>query len=131
MWGGIHGAGLAFERAHGSVRASPWVQRLVTFHVVCLAWVFFRAESFTGARDVLWRLVTGWTGGDLAVNPMVWVTVGAALGAQFVPRDAGRRLLVGFSRLAPAAQAACLATGLLVIDVLGPQGVAPFIYFQF
>jgi D-alanyl-lipoteichoic acid acyltransferase DltB (MBOAT superfamily) len=130
VWGGIHGVGLAVERRWGAVRASPWVQRLVTFHVVCVAWVFFRAESFAGARDVLWRLVTGWTG-DLAVNRVVVLTIVASLAVQFVPRDAGRRALAGFSRLAPAAQAACLAMGLLVIDVLGPQGVAPFIYFQF
>jgi D-alanyl-lipoteichoic acid acyltransferase DltB (MBOAT superfamily) len=130
VWGGIHGVGLAVERRYGTVRAIPWVQRVVTFHIVCVAWVFFRAESFTNARDVLWRLVDGW-GGDLAVNRVVVLTIVAALAVQFVPRDAGRRVLVGFSRLAPAAQAAALACSLLVIDVLGPQGVAPFIYFRF
>ncbi len=37
----------------------------------------------------------------------------------------------GFARLAPAAQGATLALTLLVVDALGPRGVAPFIYFQF
>ena len=35
-----------------------------------------------------------------------------------------------FRRL-PAVQAVCLAFCLMVIDTLGPQGVAPFIYFRF
>jgi D-alanyl-lipoteichoic acid acyltransferase DltB (MBOAT superfamily) len=130
VWGGIHGVGLAVERRYGHLRAPRWVQQLVTFHIVCLAWVFFRAETFTGARDVLWRLVAGWTG-DLRVDRVVVLTIVAALAVQFVPRDAGRRVLVAFSRLAPAAQAAALAGGLVVIDVLGPAGVAPFIYFRF
>jgi D-alanyl-lipoteichoic acid acyltransferase DltB (MBOAT superfamily) len=130
VWGGIHGVGLAVERRYGSVRAPKWVQQLVTFHIVCVAWVFFRAETFTGARDVLWRLATGWTG-DLRVDRVVVLTIVAALAVQFVPRDAGRRALVVFSHLAPAAQAAALASGLVVIDVLGPAGVAPFIYFRF
>jgi hypothetical protein len=106
------------------------VQQLVTFHIVCLAWVFFRAETFTGARDVLWRLATGWTG-DLRVDRVVVLTIVAALAVQFVPHDAGRRALVVVSHHAPAAQAAALASGLVVIDVLGPAGVAPFIYFRF
>jgi len=36
-----------------------------------------------------------------------------------------------FGRLAPVLQIAALALGLLVVDALGPEGVAPFIYFQF
>jgi alginate O-acetyltransferase complex protein AlgI len=36
-----------------------------------------------------------------------------------------------FARLGPAAQIVAMAGALTVIDVLGPEGVAPFIYFQF
>ena len=36
-----------------------------------------------------------------------------------------------FSRLPIPAQAAVLALALLVIHAMGPEGVAPFIYFQF
>jgi hypothetical protein len=37
----------------------------------------------------------------------------------------------GFSRLPVVAQAAVLALGLMVTSVMGPEGVAPFIYFRF
>jgi hypothetical protein len=36
-----------------------------------------------------------------------------------------------FSRLPVPAQACVLAGALLLVSVLGPEGVAPFIYFQF
>jgi hypothetical protein len=36
-----------------------------------------------------------------------------------------------FSRLSVPAQATVLALGLLVIHAMGPEGVAPFIYFRF
>src|SRR4051794_31302610 len=72
VWGAIHGGGLAAERFVRDRRAGRglpaprdtplrrWTARLVTFHVVCLAWVFFRADSFGRAADVLTRLFTAW-----------------------------------------------------------------------
>jgi hypothetical protein len=37
----------------------------------------------------------------------------------------------GFQRLPVAVQATSMAVALVVIDTLGPEGVAPFIYFRF
>ncbi len=49
VWGGIHGARLAAERGlrerFGTARVPAWAGWLVTFNVVCLAWVFFRAPG--------------------------------------------------------------------------------------
>jgi hypothetical protein len=62
---------------------------------------------------------------------VVLLVIAGALAVQFVPRGVGERLRVTFSHYSPLAQAAVLALVLLVTDALGPQGVAPFIYFQF
>jgi len=55
IWGGIHGGYLAFERAQGKesiYRKLPGVfQIAVTFFIVLLAWVFFRADTLPDA----WR----------------------------------------------------------------------------
>jgi D-alanyl-lipoteichoic acid acyltransferase DltB (MBOAT superfamily) len=71
VWGGIHGAGLSIERAVGWLfRAeeevapplwSPrvWLSRVVIFHLVCLAWIFFRAPSLQEAALFL-RGLTSW-----------------------------------------------------------------------
>ncbi len=61
IWGGIHGAALAIERkfltADGDGQAfsflQRWFRRIMIFHVVCLAWVFFRASSLAEASNFL------------------------------------------------------------------------------
>jgi D-alanyl-lipoteichoic acid acyltransferase DltB (MBOAT superfamily) len=137
-WGAIHGAGLIAERYAPSLagertgrlpgwRAFRW---LVTFHVVCLAWVFFRAETFDTAWTLLERLFSAGGEAPLVTAPVL-IAVFGSIALQFLPGGWLGRLKVGFERLAPAGQAACLAAGLLLVDTLGPQGVAPFIYFQF
>ena len=58
VWGGIHGLVLSAERLFNRLRpvaaddgghpltsVRGWVARVVIFHVVCFAWVFFRAPS--------------------------------------------------------------------------------------
>lgn len=138
VWGGIHGGGLALERwrreRHGDPQPAPWrafVQWLVTFHVVCLAWVFFRAESFAAAGDVLLRLLTGWGRPSPLVTPVLVLLIAAAVAIQFSPPRLAARLVDGFAHLRPALQGVALAVALVLIDAFGPEGVAPFIYFQF
>lgn len=52
FWGGIHGLGLAIERATGYAPESIWRRRVgifITFHLVCISWVFFRAPDILSA----------------------------------------------------------------------------------
>lgn len=139
VWGSIHGAALIIERrvteareAAGKVpgRWSPVIRWAITFNVVCLAWVFFRAESFDNAFTLLFRLVFAPGIGPL-VTPMVLFVIVAMVASQFVPTEAVNRAQAAFSRTVPAVQAVVLAGCLLLINALGPEGVPPFIYFQF
>ena len=50
----------------------------MTFHVVCLAWVFFRAETLGDAFELLWRLVAAPGGGPL-VKPMLMFVIVAMI----------------------------------------------------
>lgn len=59
VWGGLHGAMLVINHLWRHLfpsRAPRWwsiaLARLITFFAVTLAWVFFRAESFSGALAV-------------------------------------------------------------------------------
>ena len=136
-WGAIHGFGLVIEREvrERSRISLGWlgkpIQWVITFHVVCLAWVFFRAETFGAAWEMLTGLATRWGDSSELVTPLILIVIAGSILAQFIPKILTLRIEVEFSRLAPAAQAATLALGLLFIDALGPEGVAPFIYFQF
>jgi D-alanyl-lipoteichoic acid acyltransferase DltB (MBOAT superfamily) len=140
IWGGLHGLGLAVERwageRRGGAEARPpitaWARagrRLLTFHLVCLGWVFFRAESLAGVGAILSRFAD-W-GPAPAITPAILALVAGGIGVQYVPQDVRTRLQFAFARLRPVAMAAALGLFLLLLDGLGPEGVAPFIYFQF
>jgi len=64
VWGGLHGGVLAIERYVGeTVRLAKklpvsgipwsWPKRIFIFHLVCLSWIFFRAESLGSALSLL------------------------------------------------------------------------------
>ncbi len=80
IWGGIHGAWLVIHRVvtirQPERRVRSWLARIVamigTFGLVCLTWIFFRAESASQALDMLASLTESWQ-----VTP--FVTTGISL----------------------------------------------------
>jgi D-alanyl-lipoteichoic acid acyltransferase DltB (MBOAT superfamily) len=142
VWGAIHGGFLALERIvrerWRAQHADPVLPRevtvvlqwLLTFHVVCLGWVFFRSDSVGTAFDVLRGIASG-SGPAPLVTTAILVVIGLALASQFVPPATVETAQTRFSLLGPALQVLALAGALTLIDVLGPDGVAPFIYFRF
>jgi alginate O-acetyltransferase complex protein AlgI len=50
---------------------------------------------------------------------------------QFLPSGWFGRQVRAFERLPAAPAAAMFALGLIAVEFVGPDGVAPFIYFQF
>ncbi len=63
VWGGLHGASLAIERklTRGKTPAPGrlwrWARRIFILHLVCLGWIFFRAQSLGSA----WAMLKGLT----------------------------------------------------------------------
>jgi D-alanyl-lipoteichoic acid acyltransferase DltB (MBOAT superfamily) len=140
VWGGLHGAALAGERWWRERRgaAAPratgwplWRARILTFHFVCLAWIFFRSDSFASAWDMIEGLFTQWGRPSPLVTSGVLLALAVGIGSQYLPARVPRILMARFSRLPVLAQATVLALALMLTSVLGPEGVAPFIYFQF
>ena len=143
VWGGLHGAALTFEHWRAHLREVRGLgpppdtlgrrigRRVVTFHIVCLAWVFFRAETFHVAWVVLTRLFVGWSQPAPLLTGGVMLAIAFGVAMQYVPRNAIDRAQIVFSRLSPVQMGLAMGVALLIIDALGPQGVAPFIYFAF
>jgi alginate O-acetyltransferase complex protein AlgI len=149
FWGAYHGGLLTahqWRARQGAVEAQAegskaggtkdaWLdglrQRAATFALVCVGWVFFRADSMETAFSLLRRLITGWWTPSESLTPLVVFTIVGMLALQFWPRGFGLWLQSGLSRLKPAPLGIVLALAMLVIVILGPSGVAPFIYFQF
>ncbi|MBV8499299.1 MAG: MBOAT family protein [Candidatus Eremiobacteraeota bacterium] len=138
-WGGFHGAMLCFERlvGIGHQRTPPRgvvavVRIVITFMLVTLAWVLFRAQSFDVALQVYRELLAGGAGPALLTS---WQAVLAAGVVAF----GAVRLLLGrlnvapaWPRLRPLAQAGTLAGLLVALELLTWPGLSPtFIYFKF
>ncbi len=142
-WGALHGAYLVGERAArrwwaGRDRAigvpaplaaaGRWA---LTFHLVCLAWVVFRAGTVGSGVEIAGRILTAAPGDAGPVPAVALLVVAAALAAQLVPPPRTLALQARFSQLAPAAQAAVLAAALTLVGALGPDGSAPFGFLPF
>ncbi|UCE86452.1 MAG: MBOAT family protein [Deltaproteobacteria bacterium] len=139
LWGAFHGALLAFERAlgiraktHAEPRSAPLValRGLLTFHLVCLGWVIFRAPDFAIARAYLAGLFQGPIGWDAGTERgLAWAAALLGLAAlQWAARRFDANEL--WERLHPSLQGATLAAAVLAVSLWHVDEVA-FIYFQF
>ena len=143
FWGAYYGAGQvigAYRRNLRAQRGTPpaptrgpvvWRQQFLTFQLVCLGWVFFRSDSLSTAFSLLGRLFTGWNASTALVTPLVVLTIAFMLVLQYAPHSAAERIMERVESLRPVAMGVVFAVVLFIITTLGPQGVAPFIYFQF
>jgi alginate O-acetyltransferase complex protein AlgI len=137
-WGALHGGGLAVERM-----LEPWIGRralspaakiiatLIVFHFVCLAWIFFRAEDFAVASLYIGGLASGWGEGVQQAGPFVVALIAIGLAGQFTPDALFDRVALAFARVPSWGLGAMAGIVVAMINALGPEGVAPFIYFRF
>ena len=140
MWGGLQGLYLVTHRLWASIpspglerfratKAWLWVSRVLMFHAVCVGWVFFRAPTFGLATMVFHQL--GSRGAATLASAPVVITLLCGLLGQYGPRRWRVGLEAEMARWPAAACGVALALGVFAIEVFGPTGVAPFIYFQF
>jgi alginate O-acetyltransferase complex protein AlgI len=129
-WGGLHGLYLVGERAL-KPKGPRVVGAAVTFALVCIAWVFFRATTFGQAFAILEGMF-GMGHGPRALSivdyEMVIAVIVAILGVHWAMRDKGIEDLV--ERTPWLARSAALAV-MMVAIVLAQGKDRAFIYFQF
>jgi len=102
----------------------------LTFNIVCLAWVFFRAESLDVALSYL-RGLTDWSGPIERATPFLVALVAVSLAGHFLSKDLVERISARLAQCGALTIGAVLGFGILLIFAVAPEGVAPFIYFQF
>jgi alginate O-acetyltransferase complex protein AlgI len=138
IWGSAHGLLLAAERA--APGRSLWsgltgfLQVTLTFTVVSLLWVLFRAPDLPGAFDYYARLFGLAGGGELAalVAGLVWkpfFIVTLMVAALFV--WLGPTTMAWTHKLTAPKAALALGVFWLAALMLGVQKFNPFIYFIF
>src|SRR5215212_8575859 len=132
LWGGIHGTALVVEhQLRGREDILPgWLKWCITFHIVVLAWIVFRAADLDLAGQLFSQL-SEW--GSASV--ITWTTVAvvaATIGFQLLPERETGELRLRVEQLHPAAMGAALAVVIVMVAATVPtQGVPPFIYFAF
>lgn len=147
LWGGIHGLALAIHKlwcrffpssALPSEVQPPWrrwMGRIVTFHLVCLAWIFFRAEDMTTALSVLEQIFSNFHIEVLGqfVEGYRWVVLLMLLGylLHLAPTTWVDRVQGLMGRSPFAFQVLMLVVLIFVVIQMRSAEVQPFIYFQF
>lgn len=139
VWGALNGLYLIVGRlarptgkptrpAEGAVRSGLGV--VITFHLVLLSWVFFRAENLTIALAILKKIVTD--RGALFVDPIL-AQCGLAIAALFVLDLFNRktRLLDHLEGASVRVRLALATILVFAIVLFGVDRGAQFIYFQF
>jgi len=138
IWGGIHGLWLGLERVLGKKpfyqRLPPVLRVLLTFGIVLVAWVFFRAKDLSAA----WNYLQSMFGFGLAQPGMDLLS-----GLAYQPFFMATAVLAGIivwccpqtwdftRRLGWAKATYCVVILLLALAVMETQAFNPFIYFIF
>lgn len=150
IWGTLHGAMLGIERAVKRKIASlappsdgepaalsrvgdfgSWVVGVFfTFHFVCFAWIFFRSENFSIAWDYL-KGFGDWSTPTQHATPFLALLIAISLAFHFTPRNLGEWIGKGVKWFPSPLLGPALGAGIFLIWAVAPEGVAPFIYFQF
>jgi alginate O-acetyltransferase complex protein AlgI len=139
VWGAVHGSYLMAERGlrarFADYRPGPWAIfgiGLLTYILINVTWVFFRAKNFT----IAWQVLGGMAGANAHAKPIlatvflaaVAFITAAMLAAHWYMRD--RTLESVVARVPPIVIS--LLWGLMIFAIVISQGSGnAFIYFQF
>ena len=140
VWGSFHGLGLVSQRAAsaaavagrrmGDSAIGRGLLALLTFHLVCLGWVLFRAPDLAVAGRYLLALAGRGGGSVVPSGPVSFalaVYLVAVVAERWFPSAFGPLL----GRRAWPVRAVAYAGLALGSAVLVPQTIERFIYFQF
>ncbi len=137
IWGGLHGALLTIHRAtrgpggdRAPSRSVPDLVHLaVTFHLVCLGWIFFRAVDLGTAATIVSRIALA-SPGDAPVQLMVLpLVITASLFLDLLAtRDRDARIPI-LNR--PAVRGLGYGLAAVLIAICWDRDPVPFVYFQF
>jgi hypothetical protein len=103
---------------------------LLTLNFVSFMWILFRAESFDRAMEIF-MAVFDWHKGGLGAPLLAWFIIGFTLFAQFIGQELKEIFFQVQSHMSVLALSLWTALWVIIIIRLGPEGVLPFIYFQY
>jgi alginate O-acetyltransferase complex protein AlgI len=136
IWGALHGLALIVERALGLTgkdgrrKLPPLVAWFVTFHFICFTWIFFRSQTFEAAIDYF-RVMFSFESLAVTATPLVLLMFVFGALTQIISDRTQERFEAWYDRAALAFKIAIPVIVIWLIATATPDGVPPFIYFQF
>lgn len=139
VWGGLHGLYLILERwARRIFRTTKFFEKSVirlilavwTYYLICITWIFFRAQDFPSAFTLMYKIFSGGTGNLVRpTEALMVIAVNLALFAgHWILRDSSLEAVA--KKISWKLRAVILAAILLTL-ILSPGEDRAFIYFQF
>ena len=139
VWGLLHGgilvayhaaenAGLAIKKAAGAIRLLATV---VFFHVVCVTWIYFRADTLRQANDMFFALFSSYQLTDFSqyiFGMLVFFCLPMLILEQRIEKSGNMLYVLGLRWPIRAAVYSYFVFMLLIFPPLTPQ---VFVYFQF
>jgi alginate O-acetyltransferase complex protein AlgI len=144
IWGALHGVGLAVNKIVFGIKTNrnvdiPFWQKaggwLITFHFVCFAWIFFRADSMNTALSVISNIFTRpdffLIFDIIRQYSTIFLILGAGFCIHWLPTEWKEKYRGAFIRQPMAVKfITVLFIGLLLYQ-FKTSDLQPFIYFQF
>jgi|SRR5215469_825555 len=138
VWGALHGFVLSIERfvfGHRKSHIEPQalgklVRQIITFHVVCLSWIFFRAESLSGAFAMIGSLGQfQWSPDYAAAWLFLTILGGFGLIMDLLLEYSGDEYV--FQSKSPILGFGAAVVAMISLIFFSASGSHAFIYFQF
>ena len=130
IWGALHALGRSVTRELEATyfygkRVPKIVKQLFIFHLVCLTWIFFRAETFGKAVQVL-KGIFSFEWGDPRFSIVALLFMAAVFGYQYVYESRYKKLLE-FSGI----KIFFMVAMILYMIFFRTSGYEIFLYFRF
>jgi len=138
IWGLLHGLALVIERTLGLTggttsrrsRIGAAIAWIVTFQFVSVTWVFFRSPSIEASLAYFSKLISG-SGWTTTMTPLVAVVFLLGALTQVIPAPWFEAIKVRYDGASLVAKVLIAFAAMFLIAVAAPNGIPPFIYFQF
>jgi alginate O-acetyltransferase complex protein AlgI len=134
VWGLIHGCLLigyhVLKKANININGCKFLKWLITFHLVCLAWIFFRAYNINDAFYIIGRIFTGGSFNYQAaqIMPLTEIAYGFLIVVLLMLAE---RYLPAAKDYSTGKKLALTLSLIIACYFLGIFDEAQFIYFQF
>lgn len=139
LWGVLHGVYLALERLVDKFQFLKWnmkyrlvrvIKWLLIFHMVCFAWIFFRAQEFSDSYTIINNIVSFSGGFNITINNIVQVIIIFSLP---LLHYFSSKLTLGVNSATMQSKVYIFwqTLFLIMLIIFYPEKTGSFMYFQF